>query len=174
MVSSIVLGAVFGDTLMAAAALGSMGYSAAAFAINFAVSTIVTRTFTENPEKQQDMGVREQVPPSGVNAIPVVYGEAYMGGTFVDAVLANLQRKMYYVFAISSISPNGQFTFDQSDMWFGEQKIVFDSGVGSEPGKVVALVDKAGTSNTKVSRNLFIYLFTSNEDVDITAINSSG
>jgi hypothetical protein len=148
--------------------------TAAAFAINFAVSTIITRAFADNPEKQQDMGVREQVPPSGVNAIPVVYGSAYMGGTFVDAVLANQQRKMYYVLAISSISPNGQFTFDQSDMWFGDQKIVFDSGSGYEPGKVVSLIDQAGNSNTKVSGNLFIYLFTSNEAGVITPINSSG
>ncbi len=152
----------------------TFGQAAVAFAINFAVSSIVTRVFADNPEQQQDMGVREQVPPSGVNAIPVVYGEAYMGGTFVDAVLANLQRKMYYVLAVSSISPNGQFTFDQSDMWFGDQQIEFDSGIGSEPGKVVALIDQAGNRNTKVSGNLFIYLFTSNEAGVITPINSSG
>jgi hypothetical protein len=171
MVGSLIVAAYLG--LEAGVAL-SFGQAAVAFAINFAVSTIVTRIFTDNPEKQQDMGVREQVPPSGVNAIPVVYGSAYMGGTFVDAVLANLQRKMYYVLAVSSISPNGQFTFDQSDMWFGDQKIVFDSGSGYEPGKVVALIDQAGNSNTKVSGNLFIYLFTSNEAGVITPINSSG
>lgn len=167
MVGSFIVKELLG---LAANAVLSFGQAAAAFAINFAVSTIVTRAFAENPEKQQDMGVREQVPPSGVNAIPVVYGSAYMGGTFVDAVLANQQRKMYYVLAISSISPNGQFTFDQSDMWFGDQKIVF----GSEPGKVTKLVDQAGNENTKVSGNLFIYLFTSNEAGVITPINSSG
>ena len=171
MVGSLIVAAYLG--LEAGVAL-SFGQAAVAFAINFAVSTIVTRIFTDNPEQQQDMGVREQVPPSGVNAIPVVYGSAYMGGTFVDAVLANLQRKMYYVLAVSSISPNGQFTFDQSDMWFGDQKIVFDSGSGYEPGKVVALIDQAGNSNTKVSGSLFIYLFTSDEAGVITPINSSG
>ena len=76
----------------------------ATFAVNFALSYIVTRLFADNPENQQDMGVRQQVPPSAVNAIPIVYGDAYMGGTFVDAVLTTDQKTMYYVLAISSNS----------------------------------------------------------------------
>jgi len=143
------------------------------FAVSFAVSMIVTRIFAENPEGQQDMGVRQQVPPSAVNAIPVVYGDAYLGGTFVDAVLTTDQRKMYYVLAISSISPDGQFTFDQTDMYYGDRRIGFDP---TEPGKVITLTDEATPPNVdpKVSGNLFIYLFTSNQAGVITAINSSG
>jgi hypothetical protein len=171
MVSSIVLGAIFGDALMAAAALGATGYAAAAFAINFAVSQLITRAFADNPEAQQDMGVRQQVPPSGVNAIPIVYGSAYMGGTFVDAVLANEQRKMYYVLAISSISPNGQFTFDQTSMYYGDRLIAFDP---TEQGKVASLSDEVNPPDTKIAGNLFIYLFTSNQAGTITPINSSG
>lgn len=171
MVSSIVLGAIFGDAIMAAAALGSVGYAAAAFAINFAVSQIIVRSFADNPETQQDMGVRQQVPPSAVNAIPIVYGSAYMGGTFVDAVLANEQRKMYYVLAISSISPNGQFTFDQTKMYYGDRLIAFDP---TEQGKVASLSDEVNPPDTKIAGNLFIYLFTSNQAGVITPINSSG
>jgi hypothetical protein len=143
------------------------------FAVSFAVSLIVTRIFADNPERQQDMGVRQQVPPSAANAIPIVYGDAYMGGTFVDAVLSTDQRKMYYVLAISSISPNGQFTFDQTDMYYGDRLIGFDP---SEPGKVITLTDEATPPNVdpKVSGNLFIYLFTSNQAGVITPINSSG
>ena len=155
-------------------ALEGVALYTTAFAINFAVSTIVTRVFADNPETQQDMGVRQQVPPSSVNAIPIVYGDAYMGGTFVDAVLSTNQKKMYYVLAISSISPNGQFTFDQTDMYYGDQKIIFD---GTEPGKVASLSDEATPTpniNTKIAGNLFIYLFTSNQAGTITAINSSG
>jgi hypothetical protein len=171
MVSSIILGAIFGDALMAAAALGATGYAAAAFAINFAVSQLITRAFADNPEAQQDMGVRQQVPPSGVNAIPIVYGSAYMGGTFVDAVLANEQRKMYYVLAISSISPNGQFTFDQTSMYYGDRLIAFDP---TEQGKVASLSDEVNPPDTKIAGNLYIYLFTSNQAGTITPINSSG
>jgi hypothetical protein len=145
----------------------------ATFIVNFALSLIVTRVFADNPEKQQDMGVRQQVPPSAVNAIPIVYGDAYMGGTFVDAVLTVDQRKMYYVLAISSISPNGQFTFDQTDMYFGDRKIGFDP---TEQGKVITLTDEASPPNVddKISGNLFIYLFTSTQAGVITAINSTG
>jgi hypothetical protein len=145
----------------------------ATFIVNFALSLIVTRIFADNPEKQQDMGVRQQVPPSAVNAIPIVYGDAYLGGTFVDAVLTVDQRKMYYVLAISSISPNGQFTFDQTDMYFGDRKIGFDP---TEQGKVITLTDEASPPNVddKISGNLFIYLFTSTQAGVITAISSTG
>jgi len=172
MVGTMIVGYLAGAS--AATVAASFALTAAAFAVNFAVSMIVTRIFGDNPESQQDMGVRQQVPPSAVNALPVVYGEAYMGGTFVDAVLANEQRKMYYVLAISSISPNGQFTFDQTEMYYGDQKIIFD---GTEPGKVASLSDEATPTpnlNTKIAGNLFIYLFTSNQAGTITAINSSG
>ena len=171
MVSSIVLGAIFGDAIMAAAALGSVGYAAAAFAINFAVSQLIVRTFADNPANQQDMGVRQQVAPNASNAIPIVYGSAYMGGTFVDAVLANEQRKMYYVLAISGISPNGQFTFDQTKMYYGDRLIAFDP---TEQGKVASLSDEVNPPDTKIAGNLFIYLFTSNQAGVITPINSSG
>jgi hypothetical protein len=155
------------------AGLEVIGFSTAmaTFAVNFAISYVVTRAFADNPEAQQDMGVRQQTPPSGVNAIPIVYGNAYMGGTFVDAVLTVEQRKMYYVLAISSISPNGQFAFDQTDMYYGDRKIGFDP---SEQGKVITLTDEAGNVDTKISGNLFVYLFTSNQAGTITAINSSG
>lgn len=172
MVGTMIVGYLAGAS--AATVAASFALTAAAFAVNFAVSMIVTRIFADNPESQQDMGVRQQVPPSAVNALPVVYGEAYMGGTFVDAVLTTNQKKMYYVLAISSISPNGQFTFDQTEMYYGDQKIIFD---GTEPGKVASLSDEATPTpnlNTKIAGNLFIYLFTSNQAGTITPINSSG
>jgi hypothetical protein len=148
-----------------------MSYAVATFAVNFALSLIVTRIFSDNPETQQDMGVRQQVPPSAVNAIPVVYGTAYMGGTFVDAVLTTDQKTMYYVLAISSISPNGQFTFDTTDMYFGDRKITF--GTGADSTKVVSLTDEAGNVNTKISGNLYINLYTSTAGGTITSANGA-
>jgi len=148
----------------------SISYVAATFVVNFALSLIVTRLFAENPEQQQDMGVRQQVPPSAVNAIPIVYGNAYMGGTFVDAVLTTDQKTMYYVLAISSISPNGQFTFDTADMYYGDRKITFD---GSDLTKVVSLTDEAGNVDTKVNGNLYINLYKSTTGGTITSANGA-
>lgn len=164
MVGSLVAASVFGLTA------GTVAYAAAVFAVNFALSSIVTRMFGDNPENQQDMGVRQQVPPSAVNAIPIVYGDAYMGGTFVDAVLTTDQKTMYYVLAISSISPNGQFTFDTADMYYGDRKITFD---GTDLTKVVSLTDEAGNVDTKISGNLYISLYTSTAGGTITSANGA-
>jgi hypothetical protein len=157
-------------TLIAGLELIGFSTAMATFAVNFAISYVVTRAFADNPEAQQDMGVRQQVPPSAVNAIPIVYGNAYMGGTFVDAVLTTDQKTMYYVLAISSISPNGQFTFDRTDMYYGDRKITFDA---TDLTKVVSLTDEAGNVDTKISGNLYINLYTSTAGGTITSANGA-
>jgi len=135
MVGTLIVAQLAGVTLSAVAA--STALTIAAFAINFAVSSIITRVFAPKGDKPQDMGVREQVPPSSVNAIPVVYGDAYLGGTFVDAVLSEDQKVMYYVLAVSSISSNGLFSFDQSKFYYGERLVTF-SGSGYVIGATVS------------------------------------
>jgi hypothetical protein len=159
-------------TMIAAAyfTAGTFAYAATVFAVNFALSYVVTRLFAENPEGQQDMGVRQQVPPSAVNAIPIVYGNAYLGGTFVDAVLTTDQTTMYYVLTVSCISPDGQFTFDTADMYYGDRKITFD---GSDLTKVVSLTDEAGNVDSKINGNLYINLYRSNAAGTITPLNSA-
>lgn len=141
---------------------------AATFAINFALSLIVTRVFGQSPQGPQDSGTRQQVPPSNVNAIPIVYGDAYLGGTFVDAVLSENQKAMYYVMAISCISPNGQFTFDTTDMYYGDRKITFDA---TDKAKVVSLTDEAGNVDTKINGYLWIGLYTSTLEGAIASPN---
>jgi hypothetical protein len=168
MVGSLVVRAITGVAIN----LFTAGMTAAAFAINFAVSQIVTRVFADNPERQQDMGVRQQVPPSAINAVPIAYGDAYMGGTFVDAVLSTDQKTMYYVLAVSSISPNGQFLFDNTKMYYGDRLMTFD---GTDQTKVISLTDEASPPNvdTKINGNLFIYLYRSNEAGTITPLNGA-
>ena len=145
---------------------------AMAFAINFAVSNIVTRAFAPDASSNQsvDNGVRQQVPPSSTNSIPIVYGDAYMGGAFVDAVLSNDAKTMYYVLAISHISPNGQFSFDLDNMYWGDRKIVFDS---VNKTKVVGLIDGAGNEDTKPSGNIYIGLYTSTQSGVISSSNGA-
>jgi len=171
------------STLIAAGAnylVTTFGISvtAATFAVSFALSQVVSRIFAENPESQQDMGVRQQVPPSQVNAIPIVYGDAYMGGTFVDAVLTTDQKTMYYVLAISSISQAnatlgtaaGVFNFDTTKMYYGDRLITFD---GTDLTKVVSLTDEAGNVDTKISGNLYINLYKSSNAGVITSVNGA-
>jgi hypothetical protein len=176
MVGTLIVAAAAGTT--AAGVAASFALTAAAFAVNFAVSMIVTRMFGDNPERQQDMGVRQQVPPSSVNAIPIVYGDAYMGGTFVDAVLTTDQKTMYYVVAISSISSAnstlgtsaGVFNYNTTTMYYGDRLITFD---GTDLTKVVSLTDEAGNVDTKISGNLYINLYKSSSAGVITPVNGT-
>lgn len=167
MVGSMIVAAYYGLATGAALTVGQM---AVAFAINFAVSTLVSRAFAPDMSSGQaiDNGVRQQVPPSSTNSIPVVYGDAYCGGRFVDAVLSTDAKTMYYVMVVSHISPNGQFTFDTTDMYWGDRRMTFDGST-----QVVSLTDGAGNVDTKVSGNLFIGLYTSSQSGVITSTNGA-
>lgn len=159
MVGSIIVAAV---TETAVAAF-TAAQTAAAFAINFAVSQIVTRVFGQDQQGPQDNGVRQQVPPSTTNALPVAYGDVYMGGTFVDAVLSTDQKTMYYVMAISSISPDGQFSFDLSKFYYGDRLVtfaasgsavsasVFNGGSGYVVGDVLTVTGGTPTTATQLT-----------------------
>jgi hypothetical protein len=167
MVGSMIVMSYYG---LASAGLMTAGMTAAAFAINFAVSQIVTRVFGQSGQGPQDSGTRQQVPPSSINAIPIVYGDAYLGGTFVDAVLSTDQKTMYYVVAVSCVSPNGQFTFDSTKFYYGDRLVVFD---GTDQTKVVSLTDEAGNVDTKINGNLFISLYVSDASGNITSPNGA-
>lgn len=169
MVGTMIMMAYAGVTTVGALGMWEM---AAAFAINFAVSNVVSRAFAPDASSGQavDNGVRQQVPPSSTNSIPVVYGDAYMGGSFVDAALSTDAKTMYYVLAISHISPNGQFSYDLSNMYWGDRKITLD---GSDRTKVVSITDSAGNVDTKIAGNLYIALYTSTESGVITSANGA-
>lgn len=141
-----------------------------AMAANFALSYVVNRIFGAKPPKQQDNGIRQQIPPAADNTIPVTYGSAWLGGTFVDAVLSTDAKTMYYVLVISNISPNGQFTYDQTNFYYGDRLITFD---GTDLTKVVSLTDGAGNVDTKISGNLYINLYTSSATGTITSSNGA-
>ena len=187
MVGSLIVAAYYAIPAGVALTYGQM---AAAFVINFAVSQIVTRVFADNPEKQQDMGVRQQVPPSSVNAIPIVYGDAYMGGTFVDAVLTTDQKTMYYVLAISSISSAnstlgtsaGVFNYDMSEMYYGDRLIsfsssgtvqsarVFNGGTGYAVGNVLTILNGSFSTAATVT----VASVTTGGVIDTVTVSNAG
>ena len=168
MVGSLIVAAI---TKTAVAAF-TWGMTAAAFAINFAVSTLISRAFAPEASSTQaiDNGVRQQVPPSSTNSIPVIYGDAYCGARFIDAVLSTDAKTMYYVMVISHISPNGQFGFDMSGMYWGDRKITFSSPSSTQ---VVSLTDGAGNVDGKINGNLFVALYTSTQSGVILSANGA-
>lgn len=151
-----------------------MSLAAATFmanmAVSFALSFVVTRIFGSTPPSQQDQGTRQQIPPNTANSIPMVYGDAYLGGTFIDACLTTDQKTMYYVLAISTISPDATFSFDQTKMYYGDRLITFGTGAS-----VASLSDQAIPPNvdTTIAGNLEIYLYKSNATGTITPVNTS-
>jgi hypothetical protein len=151
---------------------GTVAFAAATFAVNFAVSYVITRVFGSKPPNSQDTGARQQVPPANNNSIPVVYGDAWLGGVFVDAVLSSDQKTMYYVLAISSISSDASatFSYDRTKFYYGDRLVTFD---GTDQTKVVSLTDGDGNVDTKISGNLYISLYTSTNAGTITAVNGT-
>jgi len=145
----------------------SLAYQMAA---TFAVSVVASRIFAPNVPQAQQNNVRQQVPPDPTAGIPLVYGDAYTGGRFADAVLTTDQKSMYYVLVISNISPNGVFTFDFTKFYYQDQIITFDT---SDPTKVVSLTDGAGNVDTSISDNLYIHCYTSSATGTITPANGT-
>ena len=156
-------------SIIAAFTLEAIGAFVGQMVLSFAVSSIVSRLFAPKMPASQalpEQGVRQQIPPSPTNSLPVVYGDAYLGGMFVDAALSQDQKTMWYVLAISSISPNGQFSYDVSNFYYGDRKITFDLGSG-----VASLTDGVGNVTTSIAGNMNIWLFTSNSSGVITPLN---
>lgn len=139
-------------------------------AVNWAVSTLVSRAFAKKPPKPVDNGVRQQIPPSTTNSVPVVYGDAFLGGMFIDAALSQDGKYMYYVVAVSSLSPNGQISFDTSKFYYGDRLMTFDA---TDQSKVISLTDQAGNVKTQISSDLWVYLYKSNAAGTITPLNTS-
>lgn len=152
----------------------NVGWTTAAaittFVLTTAASFVVTKVFGPKLDKGRDSGVRQQVPPSSTNSIPIAYGDAWMGGAFVDAVLSTDQKTMYYVMVISHISPNGQFTYDRSNFYYGDRKIAFDT---TDTTKVISLTDGSGNVDTKISGYMYVNLYTSNAAGTITNVTGT-
>ena len=144
-------------------------------AVTFAVSVVASRIFAPNVPQSQQNNVRQQVPPDPTAGIPLVYGDAYTGGRFCDAVLTSNQKTMYYTMVISNISPNGQFIYNlptpgtASNFYYQDQIITFDS---LYPAMVSTLTDGAGNV-TPFANQLYIYMYTSSASGTITPINTT-
>lgn len=181
-------------------AIGLAAYSAtlaavAAFAINLAVSAIVSKVFF-SPNQPSGGGVadsisggspnpgnRQQIPPATDNKIPVVYGTAWVGGTIVDLSITSDNQKLYYCLALSEVTNTNQgqtpdaITFGA--IYYGGKRVVFD---GTEPFKVIQLVDEStGIVDTSIAGKINIYLYSngSNSPANssqsaISLMNSAG
>lgn len=107
-----------------------------------------------------DLGVRIQLNPSTDNSIPVVYGQAWLGGVVTDAYLTNNNQTMYYVLTLCEKTGNLYSTGSASVIHFdaiywNDQAVSFqDDGI-----TVAGIVDQDGNSTTDPAGLIQIYCY---------------
>jgi hypothetical protein len=138
---------------------------ATAFAINLAVSYVIAKqlqpdTNFDLASQSPDPGNRQQLPPATNNKLPVVYGQAWVGGMVVDMSISSNNQDIYYVLALSEVtSTNAGQTADTitfGDIYWGGKKVIFQ-GNGYT---VASLFDQSTQINdTTVANRIEIYLY---------------
>lgn len=157
-VSSIIVPALIDYGFSAFAA------SAIAFAVSMVASSIITKTFFNDQQSATDLsgnsqnpGNRVQIPPATDNKLPVVYGQAWVGGIITDLSITNDNQTLYYVLSLSEVTNNGSDTITIGDVYWGGKKCIFDT---TDFTKVVQLVDMStGITDTSISGKMYIYLY---------------
>lgn len=169
---TIIATAVLGMTV------GAVSTAIVAFAINMVVSAVISKAFFSPNQSANDLsgsspdvGNRQQVPPATDNKLPVVYGEAWVGGTIVDLSITENNQELYYVLAISEVTntpSSSPDTITFGDVYFGGKKCVFDN---TFQYKVTGLLDEStGITDTTVNGKINIYLYSNGSN---TPYNSS-
>jgi hypothetical protein len=142
---------------------GAFATMAVAFAINMVVSAVISKAFFspnqpsgEGAGSSPDVGNRQQIPPSTDNKLPIVYGEAWVGGTIVDLSISENNQELYYVLALAEVTGNGADTITFGDAYWGGKKVTFkDDGF-----TVASLTDESsGVVDTTVDGRMQFFFY---------------
>ncbi len=159
---SIIVAAVMGSAWVAANVVAA---TVIAFAINMVVSTVISKALFKEPSMgpagaSPNPGNRQQIPPATDNKLPVVYGDAWLGGTIVDLSITNDNQVLYYVIALCEVTStnDGQTpdTISFGDIYYGGKKVTFKP----DGFTVASLTDTStGEVNTQVADKIAFYLY---------------
>ena len=166
----------FGTKLFDGGVVGSLintaiaGYTLSTVTNSITKNSADTTTNGTTSATTVDPGVKQQIAASTGNSIPVVYGEAYLGGRIFDAYMSADNTTMWFAIAISEatyrFTINGEYvgnTKFEGVYWNG-QRCIFGLG-GTDTSAVTALYDEgSGTTtslydSTTYSYPLHIYLY---------------
>jgi len=106
-----------------------------------------------------DTGVRLQVDPDTQHSVPVVYGQAYLGGIVTDAVLTDNNQTMWYCLTICEKTGNlingtpSVISIDR--IYWDQNEIKFQSNGHT----VEKYIDSSGTASDNPNGLIDIYLF---------------
>ena len=137
-------------------------YAVVAFAVNMVASAIISKAFFspqtyDQSGAGQNLGNPQQLPPATNNKLPIVYGQAYVGGIVTDLSISADNQQMYYVIALSEVTGvNTADNFTFGDIYWGGKKVNFDTNGYS----VASLTDPStGAVDTAVKGYMDIYLY---------------
>jgi hypothetical protein len=164
MPSSIILGALFGDMIGAAAVLGlgSFGMAALSFGIDLAVSYGISSLLIKNPGSGQvsPQGTEIQLGPATDNKMPVVYGHRYAKPIVTDAIISTDQQTMWYVLPFSEKN-SGDTNF--GNVYYDGKLLIFDP---ANPNSITGWYTQpkrhsknGGQYNTKAAGKLEMYFY---------------
>ncbi len=152
-----------GMTIATYFALSGFALTATAFAINMLASAIISKAFFSPNQpsgggagSSPDVGNRQQIPPATDNKLPVVYGEAWVGGTIIDLSISANNQELYYVLALSEVTGNGSDTITFGDAYWGGKKVTFRP----DGFTVASLIDESsGVEDTTVDGRMQFYFY---------------
>ena len=120
----------------------------------------------------KDYGVREQIDPDTNNTIPVLYGQAFLTGSIVDAVLSEDNQTMWYCIALcektgpllSTYTAGSGFATDSfisfEAMYWNESKVNFRAdGITA-----TSLSDEDGNTSNDIDGLVEVYLYNNGSD----------
>lgn len=173
-VPSWAAGTIIATTVIGLAA-GSFAAAATAFVINMAISAIITKAFFSPQQPGGDggglagsspnPGNRQQIPPATDNKLPVVYGEAYLGGTITDLSISSNNQELYYVLSICEVTDNGSDTITFGDVYWGGKRCNFASATSAD---VVSLTDEStGVTDSSVNGKMQIFLYRNGSNLPV-------
>jgi hypothetical protein len=159
-------GTLVATYFLGAAAAGTFAYVATAFAVNIIATAIIAKAFAPQPpnwndnQNNPDPGSRVQLPPAGNNKLPIVYGQAFVGGIVTDMSITQNNQRMFFVMALCEVTNTETGatpdTITFGDVYLGGKKVVFQ-GNGFT---VASLVDEStGVPDTRVNGLINIYLY---------------
>ena len=147
---------------LSGAAAAAVGLAGSLVAAALVTSALLSRSPTDplagtNMSLQDVLGTRQLSGAQTSNSLPWVVGNAYISGQVFDTVLSTDQQTIWYALAISEVGSSQTFAYDLQKTYWGDKLVNFD---GTDATKVASLVDNAGTTDTKIAGNVFMYFYT--------------
>lgn len=147
---------------------GVIGGAAKATALGFLLKQVTNSINKDNQKPETattntpDPGVRLQVNPNTDSSIPVVYGEAFLGGCITDAAITNSNQTMWYCITICEKTGNllngTASAITVEDIYWDSYRVAFQQdGI-----TVASFIDQDNNVNTLPNGLIKFYVFSGN------------